>query len=292
MPLTKNMMAAIVGAAWMGVLVAVSSCIIGFDGLTGGTLDAGDAGDAGDAADASDGDADAALDATDGDAADTGVPCPGDGGPSGVRIDAGGGVTFCIDSTEVTNGQYAAFFAAKGGDTSGQAPPCTDNASYAPSISGDPSRPVAGIDWCDAVAFCTWAGKRLCGKIGGGPGSITASNGTQSMWYFACSGGGAKAFPYGATYNPAVCSTNGMAQATGSQPFCVGGFPGIFDMSGNVEEWVDECADGGSPCLARGGDFADQDAAAGAAAGCVTDPSRQEPRLQADAVRGFRCCSP
>jgi len=49
----------------------------------------------------------------------------------------------------------------------------------------------------------------------------------------------------------------------GSFTRCVGGFPGLLDMSGNVNEWENSCyaaSDGGGPdndqCFLRGGGYA------------------------------------
>lgn len=70
------------------------------------------------------------------------VPCPGLAGPSMVRVPAADGTTYCIDSTEVTNRQYAEFLSAKksgadgGTDTSAQDYRCTWNASYEPPFFG------------------------------------------------------------------------------------------------------------------------------------------------------------
>src|SRR5258706_13479923 len=46
------------------------------------------------------------LDGAKDQAAEAAAPCAGTGGPPGVRV-----CTYCIDSTEVTNRQYAAFLA-------------------------------------------------------------------------------------------------------------------------------------------------------------------------------------
>ena len=74
-----------------------------------------------------------------------------------------------------------------------------------------------------------------------------------SAWFLACSHGAEqRAYPYGNTFETASC--NGCAyEATcgqvvynlttpvGSLASCAGGYPGLFDMSGNVEEWEDAC---------------------------------------------------
>ena len=46
-----------------------------------------------------------------------------------------------------------------------------------------------------------------------------------------------------------------------SLPGCQGGYPGVFDMSGNVEEVEDSCDDAGT-CYSRGGSFVDDPALA------------------------------
>lgn len=103
---------------------------------------------------------------TDGGSNSEGGPsCKGDHGPAPVDVG-----TYCVDSTEVTGRQYLEFLAAKAGDTSGQPVDCSWNTTFEPAADIDPNEyPVAFVDWCDALAYCTWAGKRLCGKIGGGP---------------------------------------------------------------------------------------------------------------------------
>jgi formylglycine-generating enzyme required for sulfatase activity len=171
--------------------------------------------------------------------------------------------SFCIDRTEVSVESYAVFVAAvMPGNDPNQPASCAWNTSYAPAISATaPDHPVLGVDWCDAYAYCAWAGKRLCGKIGGGPNPYDSfADKASSQWYAACSQDGLKAFPYGDVYDPLACNggddPNPGPAPVGGTPGCEGGYPGIFDMSGNVWEWEDSCAaDTGATdaCRARGG---------------------------------------
>src|SRR6185436_6125977 len=65
-----------------------------------------------------------------------------------VRLDA-----YAVDLHEVTTGRYAAFLRA----TNRQTPWQWESVNL--EIHGD--RPVIGVDWHDAEAYCRWAGKRL-----------------------------------------------------------------------------------------------------------------------------------
>jgi len=170
----------------------------------------------------------------------------------GVRVGA-----YCIDATEVTVKHYRAFLAAKAGDTSGQIAACAWNASYqpldAPLGTAFDDYPIVKVDYCDAVAYCTWAGKHLCGKQSGAPLATTeATNAARSEWFRTCSGNadGTHQYPYGQTYGPATC--NGIDHdagvlPVGALPGCVGAYPGVHDLSGNVREWEDACDDGATP---------------------------------------------
>jgi formylglycine-generating enzyme required for sulfatase activity len=207
---------------------------------------------------------------------DDGCP-PGRHGPTSVRIptsnSAAHGGAFCIDTTEVTNAQYRQFLAA--GLPAGTALPsaCSGQTDFAPRdgqgnvvpfLPGQESFPVVQVNWCDAYAYCAWAGKRMCGQIGGGAlaEGPTESNATLAQWYAACSRGGSLPYPYGNAYNMATCGGGGAGAGSPLGPVavrarCVGGYPGIHDMSGNVWEWNDVCADdsAASFCHAYGGAF-------------------------------------
>jgi formylglycine-generating enzyme required for sulfatase activity len=223
-------------------------------------------------------------------------PCPVGQGRPLVPI----GTAYCIDSTEVTVDDYIAFLSAKVGDTSGQPPECAAwNTSFTPQ--GWPQSPgdvpVVGVNWCDAYMYCAWAGKRLCGGPDGGAASSGGwADPAQSEWFKACSrnGDGLHDYPYGNVYDAAAC--NGVDRDAGkplpSFATCQGGFPGVFDLSGNVFEWENACNPGGDAsdhaidfCNTRGGSFRTD------IAGLRCDDGLQYTRESAPDEVGIRCCS-
>ena len=232
-------------------------------------------------------------------ARDGGAACPTAQAPSLVSVGA-----YCIDSSEVDVAEYASFLTAVGTNVSGQPSYCAFNTSYRPSTTGvctgyafDPSGhgsdPVVCVDWCDAAAYCRWAGKHLCGSTGGG--STSPYYGTDpgvDQWMNACSGGGATTYPYGSAYVAGACVDSSYAGgAMTLQPVltatqCVGGFPGIFGMSGNAAEWEDSCnlySGAADTCTVRGGSYSDLGPP------CTTNTD--EARNFAYLTVGFRCCA-
>jgi len=221
--------------------------------------------------------------------------CPSTPGP--VMLSAG---SFCIDSTEVTSTDYIAFFAAVGGASGAVTRPdgCHWKTTNATGCSNGPAFPIGCVDWCDAFAYCAWAGKRLCGSVEDGgvlPFPFAGVN-TESEWSAACSPTG-EPYPYGASFQPGACDTKLAdggpapgAVAVGSLPKCVGGIPGLFDMAGNVEEWIDSCndVDGGpkDPCHEGGDSFAFKQTGV---ARC--DNADSDERDLQDPSVGFRCCA-
>jgi sulfatase modifying factor 1 len=106
---------------------------------------------------------------------------------------------------------------------------------------------------------------------------------------------GARTFPYGATYQAGACNVQmlsppaGSTSAAGTTAGCQGGYDGLYDMVGNVEEWIDACGQSpalGDSCALAGGSFAP----AAAQPNC-TDTVTEDRRLSIFGVRGFRCCS-
>jgi len=253
-----------------------------------------------------DGSASDAL-ASDVSSSETGVPesgvpdrsspgCPGERGSAMVRITVAGVADFCIDSTEVTRAQYQAFL-----DSSEQRirpdAACTTNTSYLPAAPFpdlDSSLPVGKIDWCDAYAFCAWAGKRLCGAIGGGPLAPDATTDPdKGEWILACTKHGGRAYSYGGqSYVDGSCNSGfgdsgGAVLPVASLPTCQGGYDGVFDMIGNVYEWENSC-DGvpgaeDAMCSDQGGSFRTSN-------GCKA--SGMTPHFwQFSGDWGIRCCA-
>lgn len=221
--------------------------------------------------------------------------CPGNGTCS--LTDAGicvrGRVTvdtYKIDSTEVTRGQYALFLAAKNGNTSGQVAECAANTTYVPEYQWPPSitdydKPVTYVDWCDAAAYCSWAGGRLCGKIGGGAATgYWADPATRQMLH-ACEGPSGNAYPYGNSFVAGRCNDGAIAPVATFIP-CNGGYAGLFDLSGNVAEWEDQCTTVDDSCYTRG-----RAPTGTAAADTRCDKLHSYMRLKGTDWLGFRCCS-
>ncbi len=185
---------------------------------------------------------------------------------------------YCIDQTEVTQGQYAAWLnGTPAPSTAGQDTWCTWNTSYAPDTSGscdwDPvsraNYPVVCVDWCDAYAYCEGVGKRMCGNRAGGPnGYYDYTNAGQSQWHNACVSGAAdNAYPYGDLYEGTRCNGHDYS-LTDDAPVEVGtlstcrspleGYGDVYDLSGNEWEWEDSCGgqvDRSDYCRLRGGAF-------------------------------------
>jgi len=132
--------------------------------------------------------------------------------------------TFYIDRYEVTVGRYATFLAATG---SVQPPEAWDQLDR----ETQKELPVVGVDWKDANAYCSWAGRRLP---------------TDAEWEKAARGTDERRYPWG-NLSPTIELTNyenaspsgyaGGLTAVGTYP--QGRSPyGAHDMSGNAAEWV------------------------------------------------------
>lgn len=184
------------------------------------------------------------------DAADSAPPlvCPSKGGK---MVNFG---SFCIDATEVTVEAYNQFIAAT--DKPAQEGPCAWNDDFGRTSNAAGELPMVRVDWCDARAFCQWAGKRLCGRLTpDDAGSLAldpaVGNDPQvSEHGAACSAFGAQGWPYGDTFVEGNCNTGrGSGEVNVEPPTdrarCAGSQPELYALVGNVWEWIDAC-DGGA----------------------------------------------
>jgi serine/threonine protein kinase len=123
--------------------------------------------------------------------------------------------SFWIDQYQVTNAQYQLYIDETG--------------SPAPELwPGEATHPVRGLTWEQALAYCQWAKKRLP---------------KEAEWEAAGRGPGVvpQLYPWGndvTAEGQALRLPDQNTYAVGTQSFNKSPF-GVFDMVGNIWEWVD-----------------------------------------------------
>ncbi|MBI4509150.1 MAG: SUMF1/EgtB/PvdO family nonheme iron enzyme [Deltaproteobacteria bacterium] len=122
--------------------------------------------------------------------------------------------------------------------------------------------PLANVTLDEAREACSKAQKRLC---------------TEEEWERACRGEEGASYPYGHAYKPNQCNAGaGHVARAGAFPECKSRLE-VYDMVGNVAEWVEEGT-------VRGGAVGDEDGAR------CSRLRKRRPNAPSRRV-GFRCCS-
>jgi formylglycine-generating enzyme required for sulfatase activity len=143
---------------------------------------------------------------------------------------------FALDETEVTVDQYAGCVSA-----SACTAPATDTDCNW-QVSGRGSHPINCVSYLQAVAYCSWAGKRLP---------------TRHEWEFAARFPDGRMYPWGNSTSNLDTKLNSSVSGDGySTTSPVGSFPagnsvlGLKDMAGNVYEMTQSarCSYETGPC--------------------------------------------
>lgn len=168
---------------------------------------------------------------------------------------------------------------------------CIDRFEY-PNRRG--AYPWILVNWNEAKVVCARDAKRLC---------------TEAEWTFACEGEKAMPYPYGYTRDRDACTIDRpwrkvdasalvprdteqalteldllwQGEQSGARPRCRSAF-GVFDMTGNVDEWTRSVVPGERPSILKGGYW-----------GPVRTRCRPSTRAHDETFafyqQGFRCCS-
>ena len=208
---------------------------------------------------------------------------PGAHGPAMRHVGRLDGSCFWMDATEVKVGDYAQFLATTPVDAANVTECAGLNPSFdsTATVPSDLSLPVGGVDWCDAAAFCKWAGKRLCG-------AYTVNAAEQSEYVTTCENGGNTASNWGNFVDPSVCQGGAKTAAVdvGTKADCVTETM-VYDLVGNVREWTAECTGTGdtATCEARGGSYVSKSSDWGCSS------ARALARTKTLDDLGVRCCA-
>lgn len=168
---------------------------------------------------------------------------------------------------------------------------CIDRFEY-PNLRG--AYPIIFVTWLEAKALCAKSAKRLC---------------TEDEWTFACEGEEARPYPYGYRRDDTACvidrehrpfdedklrrrdSPEAMreldrlwqGEASGARARCRSPF-GVYDQTGNVDEWTVSTHAGGYPSILKGGYW-----------GRIRARCRPSTRAHGETFafyqQGFRCCA-
>ncbi len=129
--------------------------------------------------------------------------------------------TFFIDPQPVTNQEYREFVNCTGHKT-----PIHWQGGSSPT--GTARHPVVNVSWQDAKAFADWSGCRLP---------------TEAEWEKAARGTDERLYPWGNRFVDGERCNNGNMVGTTLpvDEFPLGRSPyGVWDMSGNVQEWCED----------------------------------------------------
>lgn len=136
--------------------------------------------------------------------------------------------------------------------------------------------PWIGATYAQAQLACTGAGLRLC---------------TPAEWQAICAGASNETFPYGDVYQGSQCNGldygAGTVLASAAASSCARSHPNgfVYDLSGNLKEWVNDGSSTGFHQV-RGGSYLSP--APGLA--CDFDFALSDDNLTSPTV-GFRCCA-
>ncbi|MDR4498581.1 MAG: SUMF1/EgtB/PvdO family nonheme iron enzyme [Candidatus Scalindua sp.] len=143
---------------------------------------------------------------------------------------------YYIDKYEVTNAQYWKFmeYITRTGDHSKCDPAEPINKSHIPGnpfkgydykYYNYPDYPVTRIDWFDAYAYASWAGKRLP---------------TEAEWEKAARGTDGRRFPWGNVWEIKNCNIGPKGILTVGSYEQGNSVYGCSDMTGSVSEWCND----------------------------------------------------